>query len=176
MHAKKFLNQVASAGFTLTELMAVVIILAILAAVAAGSYKKAIERSHFSEGLMAANTVLGAVERHYAETCSEGSCVARPKIADLDVSLANQRTCTTASDYCTKTKYFEITVRDVGTVDAVRMKGSKKGDYTIRVFPGTFGRYQHIGDACIANTLPGGKDLCVSLGYADCNDSNYCYK
>ena len=159
------------AGFTLTELMAVVIIVGILAAVASGSFKKAIERSHFSEGLVAANTVLGAVERYYAESCNEGSCVTRPTMAQLDVSLANQR----AWNYCAKTKYFEITIQN-GYVDAVRMKGSKTGDYTIRVFPESFGSSQRTSDACIAKTLPGGKDLCISMGYANCNVSNYCYK
>lgn len=164
-----------SAGFTLTELMAVVIIVAILSAVGAGTFKKAIERSHFSEGLVAANAVLAAVERYYAESCSEGSCVTRPKIANLDISLANQHACTTPSDYCTKTKYFEITVNS-GFVEAVRKKDSKLGEYSIRVFPESFGSYQRTGDACIANTLPGGKDLCISLGYTNCNVSNYCYK
>lgn len=164
-----------TAGFTLTELMAVVIIVAILSAVAAGSFKRAMERSHFSEGLVAANTVLAAVERYYAESCNEGSCVTRPKLSHLDISLANQRACTTLPEYCTKTKYFEITVY-TGYVDAVRKKGNKDGDYTIRVFPESFGNYQRTGDACIANTLPGGKDLCVSLGYTNCNSSNYCYK
>ena len=163
------------AGFTLTELMAVVIIVGILAAVASGSFKKAIERSHFSEGLVAANTVLGAVERYYAETCNEGSCGKRPTMAQLDMALANQRACTSASSYCTKTKYFEITIQN-GYVDAVRMKGSKTGDYTIRVFPESFGSSQRTSDACIAKTLPGGKDLCISMGYANCNVSNYCYK
>lgn len=165
------------AGFTLTELMAVVIIVAILAAVASGTFKKAIERSHFSEGLVAANTVLAAVERYYAEN-EDLSLASRqqPKISYLDVGLANQRACATPSDYCTKTKYFEITVQPAGTVDAVRMKGSKTGDYTIRVFPDSFGDFQRTSDACIVNTLPGGKDLCISLGYANCNISNYCYK
>ncbi len=162
------------AGFTLTELMAVVIIVGILAAVAAGSFKKAIERSHFSDGLVAANTVMSAVERYYAETCNEGACVTRPKISQLDVSLANQRACTTASEYCTKTKYFEITVY-AAYVDAVRMKGSTRGNFMIRVYPETFGAYQRQGDACISLSDPSGKELCNSLGYSTCN-SNFCYK
>lgn len=181
------------AGFTLTELMAVVIIVGILAAVAAGSFKKAIERSHFSEGLTAANTVVGAVERYVAEVVegggdpftikSDGSTVIeRPKMSDLDVSFANQRVCTGVSSeeapYCVKTKYFEIRIREAGTVDAVRMKGSTQGDYTVRAFPVSFGGYNRVSDACIANTLPGGKDLCLSMGYTSCLPSNdsYCYK
>lgn len=175
------------AGFTLTELMAVVIIVGILAAVAAGSFKKAIERSHFSEGLVAANTVLAAVERSQAEdmdASSSGSTFEfnRPKMAHLDIALANQRACVGVSDedkpYCTKTKYFEIFIRPTGNVDAIRMKGSKEGDYTIRVFPESFGEYQRVSDGCIANKMPVGKDFCVSMGYTHCKgtDSNFCYK
>lgn len=162
------------AGFTLTELMAVVIIVAILAAVAAGSYKKAIERSHFSEGLVAANTVLAAVERYYADSCNEGSCVTRPQIKYLDVALANQKNCTTNTAYCTKTKYFEISIDSSGFVDAKRMKGSKSGDYTIRVYPETFGSFTRTDTRCIfSNTA--GKDLCISVGYGTCSASA-CYK
>ena len=50
-------------GFTLTELMVVVIIIAILAGLGLGSYKKAVERSHFTEGLQAVNAVAEAVTR-----------------------------------------------------------------------------------------------------------------
>lgn len=153
-------------GFTLTELMAVVIIVAILAAVAAGSYKQAIERSHFSEGLIAANTVLAAVERYHADSCDEGACVTQPKIKYLDISLANQKNCTANTDFCTKTKYFEITV-DNGYVDAKRM--NKKGDYTIRVYPDSFG--QRTDTQCrYSNTS--GKDLCISVGYSNCDTSS----
>lgn len=159
-------------GFTLTELMAVVIIVAILAAVAAGSYKQAVERSHFSEGLIAANTVLQGVERYYADLCNEGSCPVsgsfRPAIKNLDISLANQKTCPSSLSYCAKTKYFEITVQYGGYVDAKRMKGSNAGDYTIRVYPDSFGSNQRTDAKCIYRT-DAGKDLCVSVGYATCD-------
>lgn len=155
-------------GFTLTELMAVVIIVAILAAVAAGSYKQAIERSHFSEGLIAANTVLQGVERYYADSCNEGSCVSRPQIKYLDISLANQKSCTPSSAYCTKTKYFEITVYN-GYVDAKRT--NKKGDYTIRVYPDSFGSNQRTDTQCRYSNNAG-KDLCISVGYSNCNTSS----
>lgn len=175
------------AGFTLTELMAVVIIVGILAAAAVGSFKKAIERSHFSEGLVAANTVLAAVESRHAEDMDASGSGAsfefnRPKIAHLDIALSNQRACQGVGNedlpYCAKTKYFEILIKDSGVVDAVRMKGNKQGDYTIRVFPASFGQYQRASDGCIANKMPGGKDFCVSMGYTHCigTDSGYCYK
>ena len=162
-------------GFTLTELMAVVIIVAILAAVGAGSYKQAIERSHFSDGLVAANTVLGAVERYYDDSCGEGHCISRPEIKYLDISLANQKSCTTSSAYCTKTKYFEITVYD-GYVEAKRMKGTAQGNYFIRVYPESFGNNQRTDTQCHYNS-DSGQDWCVSVGYANCNaTSKICTK
>lgn len=167
MQIKKFLNQVATPGFTLTELMAVVIIVAILAAVAAGSYKKAIERSHFSEGLTAAHTVLSGVERYYMESCNEGSCVKKPKIADLDVSLSNSKACATPEDHCVKIKYFEITVKNNGNVTARRSNGM----YSINVYPESMGN--KTADECTGN-----KDFCVSVGYTkNCTaDSSKCIK
>jgi len=158
-------------GFTLTELMAVVIIVAILAGLAAGSYKKAVERSRFSDGLAAAHTVMQAVERYYADTCAEGSCVSKPNVENLDVSFANQQSCGT---YCIKTKYFEITVGD-GSVTAKRT--NKGNDYSIQVFAETFGGNQRTKDRCIpANNV--GKDLCISLGYtASCSGTgSHCTK
>ncbi len=157
-------------GFTLTELMAVVIIVAILAAVGAGSYKQAIERSRFSDGLVAANTVLGAVERYYDDSCGEGHCISRPKIKYLDISLANQKNCTANTDFCTKTKYFEITVYD-GYVEAKRMKGTAQGDYSILVYPESFGENGRTDTQCHYNSDLG-QDLCVSVGYATCSDSS----
>ncbi len=145
------------AGFTLTELMAVVIIVAILAAVGAGSYKKAVERSHFSEGLTAAHTVLSGVERYYAESCNEGTCERRPNIADLDVALSNPKACSAASDHCVKTKYFEITVNSSGSVTAKRISQN----YSIQVYPETMGQFT--ADRCM-----GDEDFCRSLGYITC--------
>lgn len=165
MQIKKFLNQVATPGFTLTELMAVVIIVAILAAVAAGSYKKAIERSHFSEGLTAAHTVLSGVERFYAE---EGTI---PGIADLDISLSNQKACKPADSKCVKTKYFEITINGTNSRNVAVKAKRANGMYSINVYPESMGN--KTADECTGN-----KDFCVSVGYTkNCTaNSSKCIK
>ena len=162
----EYTQKISAAGFTLTELMAVVIILAILAGVAGGSYKKAIEQSHFSDGLTAASTIMGAVERYQADNYS----TTQPKMSQLDISLANQKNCTSSSNYCKKTKYFETTIYN-GYVDAKRMKGSTDGGYTVRVYSSTFGSNMLKGSTCVYRT-GAGKNLCIGVGYSSCDTTN----
>ncbi len=166
-------TRLLKAGFTLTELMAVVIIIAVLSAMASGSYKKAVERSRISDGLLAASSVMEAVNRYYADNYPAGNANANyPKINQLDISFANQKPCTRASNYCVKTKFFEVTINRTGAtntasvyVDAKRMKGSLPGDYTIRVYASDFGNDRYKTPRCIGLTNPVGRDLCVSAGY-----------
>lgn len=167
LHKSHFLN----AGFTLAELMAVVIIVAVLSAMASGSYKKAVERSRISDGLLAATAVIEAVNRDYAERFPASNTSSyRPKISQLDISFANQKACTTASDYCVKTKYFETTITKPSTsninqyAEAKRMKGATAGDFAMRVYSSDFGSDRYKTPRCVGLTNTG-KDLCVSAGY-----------
>ena len=147
-------------GFTLTELMAVVIILSLLTGVAAGTYRKAVERSRVSDGLTAASTVMSAVERYYVERGDN-----RPELTKLDISFPNQKTCTLSAepDFCFKTKYFETTYYKEGYTDAVR----PGGNYKIRVFSNMFGNNLRQPPACIADNTRA-RDLCISAGYIQC--------
>ncbi len=149
-------------GFTLTELMTVVIILGILMGIAGGSYRKATERSNFNEGLVAAHTIMEAVERYHAEHTT----VTKPKIADLDVALAHQE-AVTGDDYAVKTKYFTVTVKD-GSVEAKRTNGK----YVITVYPETFGTNRFEKDSCTGKSKT---DFCISVGYTSCT-SGVCVK
>jgi prepilin-type N-terminal cleavage/methylation domain-containing protein len=167
----KYLN-VKKKGFTLSEMMAVVVIVAILAAVGIGSYKKAVERSHFNEGLVAANTVMQAAERYYNEQVMLSGTLPSntpPTLSKLDVGFENARPCTSASNYCVKTKYFEVTLHNGYTI-AKRMKGSTAHNYSITVYPESFGSNRKKGTVCTF-TNANGKDLCVTMGYSNCNSS-----
>jgi len=156
----------ARAGFTLTELMAVVIIIALLAGLATGSYKKAVERSRFADGLSAASTIMSAVERYYADHMN-ATDARRPKKDRLDISFANVKTCSAEADYCYKTKYFETTIYN-GYTQAVRRKGSSTGDYALRVYSSLFGNNTRHEPDCRAHNKMG-FDLCVSMGYSSCS-------
>ena len=168
-------KNIVRAGFTLTELMAVVIIVAILAGIAAGSYKKAVERSRYSDGLVAATSMMESVNRYYLNNDDlDDDERTRPTIAQADISFPNTKACKTSSAYCTKTKFFEITIKDDGSVEAVRYKGSDRGDYGVRVYSDVFGSNQRADKECIYYNKTG-KDICVSLGYG-CGTSMVCSK
>ena len=106
-------------GFTLAELLAVVIIVAILAALATGYYKRSVEQSRFAEGLAAASAIAEGVNRSYEEQRMEGiaSPTKRPKISSLDISVRS-KACQTVSDYCIKAGNFEIVVNAEGVTTA----------------------------------------------------------
>lgn len=160
-------KRILAKGFTLTELMAVVIIIAILAGIGFGSYKKSVERSHFTEGLVAGNTVLEAVNRYYYDNPDLSAAARkRPKMDYLDVDLSNAKACTasTASDYCRRTRYFEVIIYDWG-VQVNRVQGNSNKDYYFYLYPDFAGRYT---DQCISRN-DAGADLCKSMGYTSCS-------
>lgn len=161
-------------GFTLTELMAVVIIIAILAGIGLGSYRKAVERSHFTEGLVDGNAILEAVNRYYYDNPDlSDSERKRPKVDYLDIGLSNARSCTINpnKDYCLRTKYFEIVVQSWG-VQVNRVQNNAVKDYYFYLYPDF--ATGHYPDQCISRSATG-HDLCVTMGYTNCSGSGSYY-
>jgi len=160
-------------GFTLMELMAVVIIVAILSAMSAGSFKQAIERSHFAEGLQAGSAISEAVARFHYDNLGKHNNT-QPKMSELDIELSKWGNCHSSSDYCKKTRYFEVVIGTDGVVQVHRAKGGNRVDYSIVFYP-EFGANKSL-EECIYSSNAG-KTLCVSMGYTSCNtDSSTCSK
>lgn len=162
------MNQRYQTGFTLAELMAVVVIIGIMAGIGLGSYKKAMERSRFAEGLSLAHNIMEARERYYLENVDKSD--ADRKTSDygkLDIELTGG----SSSGASFTGKNFVVTMVGDG-VEAIR----RGGNYTIKVFQDSraFGATARSSDRCVG-TNTDGKDYCISMGFGNCS-GNSCAK
>lgn len=151
----KHANMGFGKGFTLAELLAVVIILSILTAIGAGTYKKAIERSRFNDALNIATTIQEAVDRYTYE--NNGATTTNKK--QLDIAFENMQECSTPADNCIQTNYFVVTINGSSTVAQRRT-----GLYQARVYSEVVDNNTRKEPTC-AGYLEEGKNFCVSVGY-----------
>lgn len=166
-------------GFTLAELMAVVIIVAILAMLGASYYRRAVEQSRFSEGLMAASAIAEGVNRLYMDLQAEGltheEILANMfptggnfDITRLDISLPGTSCGRTLSYQC-DTRYYHVMVWD-RTIRASRRDGiysDPMQGYFIRIEP-HFATTNKDEISCIARGNAAPKAFCESMGYTSC--------
>lgn len=162
------------AGFTLTELMAVSIIVAILAGLATGTYRKAIERSRVTEGHVAAKTLASALDRYYIENPTASDRTFPTKISSLDIGFENSNPCNPADARCIRTRYFQLKIKQSGSntyIEADRINSNSVSmGYHLEAYPTMFGGKQQVDPRCFYSNEKG-KDLCISFGY-DCSSSS----
>ena len=156
----KICMQIKDQGFTLAELMAVVVIIAILAGVGFGSYVKSVSRAKFAEGRSLAQQVAAARDTYYydhqALLGGSGSSSFPTDFSKLSIGLkdkdGNQATGSSFSGKnCTVTlhsNYVKATAVD--------------GGYALCVYQDTPTR----AERCVYTTTDG-KDFCESMGYDD---------
>lgn len=177
-------NRYFSTGFTLAELLAVVIIVAILSAFSLGYYKRSVEQSRFAEGLTASSALVEALNRAYFNDRLDGVADAtakkKRKIATLDISIGNPGTCSSNAKYCISTPRFEIHVLESSGVAYVRAyRGEKSNNnytYFIDLKP-SFWSTDSYKDRISCGWYSSGakaadrKAFCQSMGYTSCSGS-----
>ena len=173
-------NRYLQAGFTLAELLAVVIIVAILSSLSLGFYKRSVEQSRFAEGLSVASAVVEAVNQYYLEEQLAGNnTFQRPTLNMLDMSIANI-TEDVDKPYSLFTPRFEVRLEANGNVRAYRGT-AESNDYTyyIDIQP-SFASSNKDQISCGAKNAKKpaeGKVFCESMGYTNCfNNGERCIK
>lgn len=159
------MKRICIQGFTLAELLAVIIIISMLSALGLGAYKKSVEQSRFAEGLAAASAVVEAINRARFDEKIEGrSSPSVHKYATLDVNLPEA--CTSGN--CRATKYFEVYIeKDAGAnYEVVRAK-RKKGNYYVEISSNFGSNKDEL--ACVGNNTDG-VTFCESMGYVNCTE------
>ena len=154
-------------GFTLAELLAVVIIISLLAALSVGYYKRSVEQSRFSEGLAAAGATVESLSRTISDEQMEG--LTSPDVhsfATLDISFPNS--CT---GNCKATKYFNIVIEQNSTGQEVvrAYRGGTTGPYYIEA------SVDSNNLICVGNS-DDGQTFCESMGYMTCDANRRCSK
>jgi len=72
-------------GFTLVELLVVVLIVGILSAIALPQYQKAVEKANLTEALINAKAIVDASQRYFQAFPDETTVTSKSQIADVDL-------------------------------------------------------------------------------------------
>lgn len=151
-------------GFTLSELMAVVVIIAIIASIGLGGYKRTVERAKLTEGLNVAHQIAQALVR--ADWDRSNSCGAfDTPWTQLDVSVTG---ALVSDDSVTIPNRFIITKPENAAFLKVERQGGERYTLEVPIDCGT--NHVKLKDRCTGNT-----DFCISAGFSSCTD-NVCSK
>lgn len=119
MDISKYRKKTNGSGFTLLEIIVVIVIIGIMAAVALPKYTGAVERSRASEGTYILGTLLSAQERYFLENGSfaNGNVDSGNNWAGLDVEVPAPKYfgTPTVSNACASGSACATVVRTGGT-------------------------------------------------------------
>ncbi|MBR3603378.1 MAG: type II secretion system protein [Elusimicrobiaceae bacterium] len=151
----RILKRKQKMGFTLTELMAVVVIIGIIAGLALGSYRSITEKAVFNEGLGIAHAVAAAADEFYYEY--------HKKPENLEDLVIDVKDITFEGNDISATRFT-----GQFTPDSSVVVSSRDYPYSITVF---MQYHSQQSDVCTGRDAKGdGEKFCQSLGYTDCTD------
>ncbi len=148
----QILQRMKQKGFTLSELMAVVVIVAIIAGVALGSYRSITEKSVFNEGLGIAHAVAAAADEYYYEY--------NKKPSDLSKLVLDMKGITVSGNNITAKRFIGRFIPS----SSVQIT-SKDYPYRLQVFMEYYGQRP---DLCTGLNEEG-INFCQSMGYTVCS-------
>ena len=145
-------------GFTLLELLVVVLIIGILASIALPQYKKAVEKAKLSEALTTVKSIEGAIYRlMYQNDNAEDMKITFDM---LDIEFANETSETYTTDNF-KYEFFGdgISQNTATAIMAIRTNGS----YELMIMITMDGLGTHSFRYCYTNNTEIGEYICESL-------------
>lgn len=144
-------------GFTLAELMAVVVIIAIIASIGLGGYKRTVERAKLTEGVNMGHQIAQALAR--ADYERQGTCGSfNTPWTQLDIDVNDP----------------ESSIRPAAVILSNRFNISRNGNYIVVERVGGEQYEIHIPLDCgtsmvkLQDSCVGNDEFCISAGYTNC--------
>lgn len=162
-----------SKGFTLTELLTVVVILSILAALVTGTFRQSVERARFQEGRQVVDAIAAAIDRYYYDNPDiTPANRLRPKMSQLDVSFVRWQKCDPDDEYCRETEKFKVEIESDASY-VVKVTASRGNKYSVMAIPSVVARYHRPSDlaAGVKRIIARGTaclgSVCKVVGYTE---------